>query len=65
MEPTASQCYETRFNRIRASLDELRDQLTLHAAQQEVHPGDWGFAGDLAHVDVALADLVRFLAGEE
>ncbi len=58
---TAETAYTARLASTVANLRTLADLLRNHSERQAVRPTDWGFAGDLAHVDDKVGELVEFL----
>ena len=57
----SSKAYLKRLTAVRANVATLTNLLDAHALDQGDHPTDWGYAGDLHHVDTVLSDLVQFL----
>ena len=57
----SNKTYLKRLTATRANVAALTSLLDSHALDQADHPTDWGYAGDLHHVDEVLSDLVRFL----
>lgn len=53
----AIQLYETRRKRIAGQLDELNKRLSLHNIEARKHPGNYGYAGDLARVEELLKEV--------
>lgn len=60
---TASEAYAQRATTVNQQLDELRQCLTAHAARQAGQPLNYGFAGDLGHVEQELRGLLEFFGG--
>ena len=54
---TAADAYRQRRQAVDALLDELRKKIDAHAQRATADPANWGFAGDLGHVEEALATL--------
>jgi sugar phosphate isomerase/epimerase len=52
---------QTAVHRLLAELDRLAE---AHGAQQAQRPADWGYVGDLAHVEERLKEVVGFLRPE-
>jgi len=57
----AADAYRRRTHAIDALLEELRKKIDAHAQNAAADPADWGYAGDLGHVERALRDLVAFV----
>jgi len=62
---TAAQAYDENWMAIFANLNKLRAGLDAHKRQAFADPKNWGFVGDLAHVNELLAEAARFINGEE
>lgn len=58
---TAADAYRQRGQAVEALLDELRGKLDAHAQRAAVDPSNWGYAGDLGHVEEVLRDLAAFM----
>jgi len=58
---TAAETYGNTRNRIDTKLAKLQEALAKHAAQQKEEPRNWGYAGDLGHVEEMLDGLSEFL----
>lgn len=54
--------YEERVAEVEAKLELLKTKLKTHKEREAADPKNWGFNGDLAHVDQVLGELVSFLA---
>lgn len=54
--------YEERVAEVEAKLEALKAKLKVHKEREATDPKNWGFNGDLAHVDQVLGELVSFLA---
>ncbi len=61
---TAETAYIARLASVVANVQALTDLVKKHSDRQAASPANWGFAGDLAHVDEQLADLVAFLKSD-
>jgi len=57
---TAANTYRQRRQTVDALLEELRGKLDAHAKRAEADPKNWGYAGDLGHVEEVLRDLAAF-----
>lgn len=55
--------YDQKTRRVRQLLRELDKQLYKHEARQGNRMEDWGFVGDLGHVEEELEELLRFIGG--
>lgn len=58
--PTQAQAqreYAARQARIKALMATISAALDDHAVRAAAQPGDWGFAGDLGHIEQQLQDL--------
>ena len=60
-EPTAHQAYEAKTAAVAAKLETLQALLAMHAQREARNPRDYGYAGDMAHIDVLLAQAVEAL----
>jgi len=58
---TAADAYRQRRQAVDALLDELRKKIDIHAQRAAVDPSNWGYAGDLGHVEEVLRDLAAFM----
>jgi len=58
---TASEVYQEKHTAVLQLLGELGDLLVVHHRQQLQEPLDWGYVGDLAHVEERLKEVVGFL----
>jgi hypothetical protein len=58
---TAAQTqYKAHQGRIQALTQQLQAKLASHATKAATKPQDWGYAGDLGHVEARLQELVDF-----
>jgi hypothetical protein len=58
---TAAQAqYNAHQASIRRLLKQLEAKLDTHEKQASAHPKNWGFAGDVGHVEEKLSELVEF-----
>ncbi len=58
---TAADAYRQRRQAVEAMLNELRGKLDAHAQRAAADPQNWGYAGDLGHVEEVLRDLAAFM----
>jgi len=58
---TAEETYRQRRETVDALLSELRGKLDAHAKRAAADPKNWGYAGDLGHVEEVLRDLAAFM----
>jgi len=58
---TAKEAYEKRIGQITLLLKELKKKLREHNKKFKSNPLNWGYAGDMAHVQVKLQEIVSFL----
>ena len=58
---TAADEYRQRRQTVDALLDELRKKIDTHAQRAAADPSNWGYAGDLGHVEEVLRDLTAFM----
>ena len=58
---TAAQAqYNAHQASIRSLIKQLEAKLDAHEKRASAHPKDWGFAGDVGHVQEKLTELVEF-----
>jgi hypothetical protein len=57
----AADAYRQRRHAVAALLEELRGKLDAHAQRAAAGPANWGYAGDLGHVEEVLRDLAAFM----
>jgi hypothetical protein len=58
---TADQAYQAERNEALRAIEGLKMRLETHAANQARHKdsqADWGYAGDLAHLNGILSELL-------
>lgn len=60
----ARSAYSARVAAVDALLDRLDVQMAAHRNVAGRYPEDWGYAGDIAHVEELLTEVVAFLGGE-
>lgn len=61
---TADQAYQRNLADLRTNLAKIAAGLERHATEQAAEPRDWGYAGDLSHVNERLNDIASFLMDE-
>jgi len=59
---TAAQAYTRRAAEIDSQIKTLLEALAAHRRGHEARPWDWGFTGDLGHVQELLVNINDFLA---
>lgn len=52
--------YNAHQASIRSLIKQLEAKLDGHEKQASARPADWGYAGDLGHVEAQLKELVSF-----
>ena len=57
---TAQSEYQARQTRIQALVLQLQTTLASHSTMAASQPLNWGYAGDLGHVESRLQELVEF-----
>ena len=60
-KPTAHQAYEAKSAAVAARLETLQALLAMHAQREAGNPRNYGYAGDMAHIDTLLAQAVEAL----
>jgi len=58
---TAAETYRQRRETVDALLGELRGKLDAHAKRAAADSKNWGYPGDLGHVEEVLRDLAAFM----
>jgi hypothetical protein len=58
---SAAACYAERFAETQDLLQRIARQLAAHRQQRAAEPADWGFPGDLDHVNEELAYVLASL----
>ena len=58
---TAAACYAERHAECLDLLKRIAQQLARHQQEQAAEPADWGFPGDLGHVNEELAYVLASL----
>ena len=62
---TAAQAYDETSAAITAALNHLANGLAKHKKEAHADPKNWGYVGDLNHVNDLLQRAARFINGEE
>lgn len=57
---TAHTQYQAHQARIQSLTQQLQAKLASHSTKAAARPQDWGYAGDLGHVEARLQELVEF-----
>jgi hypothetical protein len=57
---SAEELYAERAKDVAQKLETIGLKLTAHAEKERLNPKDYGFAGDLAHADQILGELLEF-----
>lgn len=55
--------YAARSANIDALIERLQAARQAHAQRAAGRPNDWGFAGDMGHIEQRLAELVESMGG--
>ena len=58
---TAAACYAERHTECQDLLERIAQQLARHQKEQAAEPADWGFPGDLGHINEELAQVLAAL----
>jgi len=58
---TAEEAYRKRHTAVLQLLGQLGDLVVVHHRRQLQEPLDWGYVGDLAHVEERLQEIVDCL----
>lgn len=56
---TAQTQYNAHQASIRRMLKQIEDHLDAHEKRSSAHPADWGYVGDVSHIDAKLKDLTE------
>jgi hypothetical protein len=62
MPSTAQDTYEEHRREIGVLLASIKAKLAEHGKAAAQRPGDWGYAGDLQHVEQQLREVDGFLS---
>jgi len=58
---TTKDAYQTRYSEIETLLEKLHIHLKKHSEDFNNDPGNWGFVGDLGHIQEVLSSLGDFV----
>lgn len=58
----ASGAYSLRLREVKIKLARIAAAIDAHAGRQQKDPTNWGYPGDLGHVDEKIDDIVKFLS---
>lgn len=61
MASTAAESLKERTGSIEWQIEQLQTRLQAHNKQAAQHPKNWGYVGNLDHVEAQLQELVDFL----
>lgn len=61
---TANEAYIKEARRVRDQLSEVYNRLKAHELHQAKQPRNWGFVGDLEHVNEVLFNLLDTFGAE-
>lgn len=61
MMATARSEYEARQARIQSKVQQLQARLAQHSTKAATQPQNWGYAGDMGHVEARLQELLDFI----
>ena len=61
----ASAAYEKRLQNVMILMGKIKQSIDTHIDAQSDYPSNWGFAGDLAHVEEELQEILEFLSSRE
>ena len=65
-ETTPAEQYDTRLDAIMTLLDEIRGDVAIHNIMfDRAGRRNWGFVGDLTHVEAMLQEVHNFLNNKE
>jgi hypothetical protein len=59
--PTAAEAYRAGQSEARECLNAITEALAQHEHRQAAKPKDWGFPGDIAHVNELLREVLQAL----
>jgi len=65
IKQTAHQAYQERYQEALELVTRIRRQLTAHKAQEAKEPRNWGYAGDLGHVNSELKQVLASLGEDQ
>ena len=54
---SAAETYRARLHEVRELIRRLNGAIYIHERRQSAQPGNWGFAGDLAHIAERLREI--------
>jgi len=54
--------YQYKFRGVEKRLSDVGKLLKKHESDQAEHNTDWGYVGDLGHIDDLLVDIIRFMS---
>ncbi len=57
----ANEVYQEKYTAVLQLWGRLGDLIVAHLSRQLQEPNDWGYVGDLAHVEERLKEVVGFL----
>lgn len=55
--------FQSKLKVTQKLIDELKKALVLEARRQATDPRNWGYVGDLGHVNEELEEVIKFLNG--
>lgn len=55
--------YAERQMEVQAKIEQLRIKVETHAMREAADPKNWGYNGDLGHVNQVLDELLEFFRG--
>ena len=58
----AHDLYEERVAEVESKFEAIKARLKVHKEREATDPKNWGFNGDLAHVDAVLGEILDFLS---
>lgn len=58
-EKDASVMYKKNYNSVMINLDKLKKVLWTHSRKQFKNPTNWGYTGDLEHLNNELEEIVK------
>lgn len=65
IKQTAAHAYAERYNQARELIERLGKRLRVHRDLQSLDPRNWGYAGDLAHINDELLQALAFMAEDQ